>query len=95
MFLSNPTDRNTEARKLTIGDTVMFFSYETLVGVVGANGKFRCADNYSRTTNRHLSEMGLTDSPRMPADQLQRYAEVNVMADLMDNHLPHNQEEAA
>jgi len=95
MYLQNSTGLNTEARKFVLGNTVLFFSYETLVGVIGANGKYRCAENYSRTTNRHLSEFGLTNCPRMDAEQLQRYAEVTIMTDLIDTHLPHQHEEAA
>lgn len=89
MYLSNPTGRNMDARKLVIGDTVLFFSYETLIGVIGAQGKYRSTDSYSRTTQRHLSDFGLTDHPRMEEDYLQRYAEINIMTDLMAKHLPH------
>ena len=88
MHMTNPTGRNTEARKVIIEDVVLYFSYETLVAVRGYNGLRRTDVNYSRTTNKHMREMDIFDMPEMDDEEMYRYAEVSIMTALMSKHLP-------
>ena len=88
MRLSNPTNRNTQARTVNVAGITLYFSYETLVGVRGPNGIRRDEENYSNTTRKHMREMGIYHMPEMEEEALQRYAEISIMTNLMEEHLP-------
>lgn len=88
MRLSNPTNRNTQAHIVNIAGITLYFSYETLIGVRGPNGIRRDKESYSNTTRRHMKEMGIYHMPEIEEKTLQRYAEVSIMTNLMEEYLP-------
>lgn len=70
--LSNPTNRNTEARVLTLGPHRLYFSYETLVAYAGPLGAATTSKKWSVTTSKHIREMGADRLPRIDQEELER-----------------------
>jgi len=62
--LTNPTNRNTPARVLEIGNVDLYFSYKTLIGVRGPGVSIRRDNEWGSTTGRHFNEMNLRDVPK-------------------------------
>ena len=52
-------------------NATLMYSYKTLVAVVCAKGSFRSDVNYSRTTEKHLSQFGMKDAPRISQADLE------------------------
>lgn len=88
MRITNPTNRNTEARIVKIVGISLYFSYETLVGVRGHNGLRRVSESYSRTTRKHMKEMNIWGALEIDNNALKRYAETSIMINLMEEYLP-------
>ena len=66
--LTNPTGRNTQAHLVEIGLHSFYFSYETCIAYRGPRVCCRVANSYSRTTLKHMREMGVYDWPEVSSD---------------------------
>lgn len=75
--------RHTKAYAVTIGRTILFFSYETLIGVSGPKGEKVTNIYYSKTTSRHLSEFDMDAGEKVPPDELQQYAMDSIYHDML------------
>lgn len=73
-MLTNPTNRRTEARRVTLRGIQLYFSYETLIAVSGFAGgeykRMRLDNCWGPTTGRHINDMGLRDWPIVDDDEL-------------------------
>ncbi len=70
--MKNPTERNTEARVVDIGNVRLFFSYETLIAIQSGEVYTARRDNvWSPTTGRHINEMGIAHFPIVDEDELE------------------------
>lgn len=64
---------------LTLGDTAMYFSYETLVAIDSPLlGRFKTDMNYSKATTRQLNSLGGEWSSATPAELLDVAEQVSV-----------------
>ena len=70
LFIKQDSDN---AHVVGIGDHRFYFSYETCVAYESPGLKVRTAKHYSRTTTKHLSQMGVADFPALE-DELFRAA---------------------
>lgn len=61
---------------VSIGDRDYYFSYHTCVALRKGAQRFRRDHTYSRTTARHMSQMGVKDWPQVDDATFEREAEV-------------------
>jgi len=69
--LNKGSTRNTEAYIVNIGPHEFYFSYETCIAYRGPAGRFRDEDTYSRTTARHMKEMGVKEWQSYPTKEFE------------------------
>jgi len=50
---------------VTVGDHEYFFSYETCIAYRNSQIRFRRNKTYSRTTAKHMTELGVKDWPQV------------------------------
>jgi hypothetical protein len=61
--------------RLDLGDKTYWFSYETCVAFSDGSGlRIRRDHNYSVTTAKHMSQMGVKDWDKMADSDFERYA---------------------
>ena len=83
--ITNPTGRNTECRAVHIGDTTLFFSYETLIGFDTLNEEdeivaFRVSNAWGPTTGRHFNDCGLKHATECHATSELQQAAMQALA---------------
>lgn len=74
--LYNPTNRNTQAHVVEVGDDTYYFSYETCIAFRGIRGGkslvIRRPNDWGPTTGRHFKEMGCFEWETVDADLFER-----------------------
>lgn len=61
---------------IIIGETSLYFSYETCVAVWNTNGKWRRTPTYSKTTAGHMTKLGVKSWPQVDDSTFEREAAV-------------------
>jgi len=70
--ITNPTQRNTKAHIVTVGDAEYFFSYQTCIAYRDMEVRARIANHWGPTTGRHFREMGCADFPMITDEEFKR-----------------------
>lgn len=61
--------------EITLGDTKLLFSYDTLVAATAPNGtKYRHVSRFSRTSEKHLTLAGYANATPIDGESLEAYA---------------------
>lgn len=65
--------------EIRIGDLSIFFSYQTVVGVLTSKGEyFRSEIDYSRTTLKHMDALGIKNADKVSAEKLEMMIEEDI-----------------
>ena len=66
--MCNPTNRNTKAYVVDIGNTSLYFSYETLIAYQTQDESKRIKNYWGPTTGRHFNELGCSGFDEIDGD---------------------------
>jgi len=78
MKISHLQSGKQSAYTVDIGDTTLFFSYETLVGVWSPRQHARIENVWGPTTGKHINAFGLKDSPVVEPEELAQIAKKEI-----------------
>lgn len=62
------------AYRVMVGPVTLYFSYATLIGVNAPSGGYRDEASYSRTTAKHMGQLGIGGWQKVPNSELERIA---------------------